>query len=201
MLEPPYLELAFYVGARAANIAYECVATRMGFAVDRERKVTIPGLLGIAPDEELELVRETLLMRTAGATFCGPTSTHTRALRRRYGQLIYKAFVQFAEDVDCRYGAILVEYSLETPESLRRDSTSLAFQDFYIGKRWIGSALEGIIGLAGSESYVERLDRGTYISMCGDFNPDRREVPGTEAQRRSVAIAGILATIADKLMG
>jgi len=198
MLEPPFLELAFYVGPKAADKAFEHLAKEHHVAFGTKRKVVIEGLVGILDGEELELKNGTLLVRTSGEVFCGPPSTKTRSLRSRYGHLAYKAFVGFAEKLECCYGAILVEDSLEEPDSLRRDSTSLAFQDFYVGKQWAGAAMARIMGVVGSATFLEDLSRGTYFSMCADFNPEKRGVSGVEAQNKSIEIAAILATIATR---
>jgi hypothetical protein len=92
--------------------------------------------------------------------------------------------------VDCLYGAILVEYTLESPDELRRDPRSLAFRDFYLSRRRLPLALvRSLLALVPDGAYVRELECGVYISMSSEFNPEGGHVESELAQNTSTQIA------------
>lgn len=192
MLDPPYLELQYYVADRA-NEAMGLLSGNAHYTTN-QRKLVVPGLVGLRSEsEELERFGRVIALRTEGETFCGE-GRKARGRLRRLGSIAYKRFVEVAELVPCIYGAILVEYSLEEPEALRKDPRSLAFRNFYVRHAHVsGETLKTIVQLAGSNAYVETLERGTYVSMSAEFNPDRRDINSIESQERSVEIASVFA--------
>lgn len=192
MLEPPYLELQYYVDDHADE-AMELLAGDIPYTTN-QRKLVIPGLVGLRNEsEELERFGRVIALRTEGEAFCGE-GREARGRLRKLGRMAYKRFLEVAELAPCIYGAILVEYSLEEPEALRRDPRSLAFRNFYLRHAHVSrETLETILQLAGSNAYVETLEKGTYVSMSAEFNPDRRDISSIESQERSVEIASVLA--------
>ncbi len=166
MVNAPFLELAFYLGRE-----------RAGDAVGALR--AWPSLLGVPGREEelrTKMDGSVVVVRTEGEEFCGPdwaSKPGTVTLARR----LAAAFVRVAESIDCAYGAILVEYSLEGPEQLREDPRSYAFRNFYLSRQRLPADLvERVLALVPKEAYVRELQRGLYVSMSGEFNPDGRGV-------------------------
>jgi hypothetical protein len=192
-LSPPFLELAYFVGE--ANIEQAIDKVRAETPLEEAgRKFTAPGVIGIAGQLEKMAVRGGVMeLRTDGEAFCGrPNRLKSRA--RSIGNIVYRRFVHFAGLLNPVYGAILVEYSLESPSELRRDSRSLAFQNFYLAKRGLDerswSALHEIVG---DRVYSSALPSGVYISMTTYFNREAKGIASLEAQALSVKIAELLA--------
>lgn len=157
-------------------------------------KLVLPDLVGIASGaEELEVDGGVLILRTEGERFCGP-ERHERARLCRDGEKVYRRFAEVAARIPARYGAILVEYSLEEPAALRQDPRSLAFQNFFLSSAGVERAvLEGVLRIAGADAYVEEIDSvGVYVSMSAEFNPENRSVPSEEAQGRSARISALI---------
>jgi hypothetical protein len=169
---PPFLELEYYVGAA-------------------ELETTIHRLVnGLQPG--LVVRGGIVILRTEGLAFCGPFRDNRKRLKK-LGRRVYQRFVEVADTIPCVYGAILVEYSLEEPEKLRKDPRSLAFRDFFLSReRLENKAIEEAIRLAGDEAYVERRASGVYISMNAEFNPDGRSIPSPESQWISAQISAVI---------
>jgi hypothetical protein len=184
-LDPPFLELAYYVGSASVSRAVELLAgVRDG---SPPKKMLFPHAVGISNKvEELELYGGVLVLRTEGEAFCGP-DIHTKKARE-LGLRVYRRFLEVANRIPTTYGAILVEYSLEEPHELRRDPRSLAFRNFFLSRERLGDGVVAeVIRLAGEDTYVEHTGTGVYISMDTDFNPAGRgnspnEVDGTRAR-------------------
>lgn len=184
-LDPPFLELAYYLGSASVSRAVELLAgVRDG---SLPKKMVLPHAVGISnKPEELELYGGVLVLRTEGEAFCGPAVHTERA--RELGLRVYRRFLDVADRIPTTYGAILVEYSLEEPHELRRDPRSLAFRNFFLSRERLGhEVVAEVIGLAGEDAYVEQTGTGVYISMDTDFNPAGRgisadEVGGTRAR-------------------
>ncbi len=185
-MDAPFLDLAFYVGVDRIGDALASVASR---------KVS-HGPVGGSPiirlrerEEEVRSVGGTVVVRTEGEDFCGPFRSNTFRLEA-LGREIYAAFVGIAESIECLYGAILVEYTLEDPEELRRDPRSYAFRDFYLSRSRLPLTLvPRLLALVPPGAYVRELDHGVYISMSWEFNPEHRSVESELALHTSTSIA------------
>jgi hypothetical protein len=192
MLDPPFLELQYYVPDASLGAAVAHLVDGLAPGV-LPRKLVIPDLVGISQNaEELEVVRSVIVLRTEGEMFCGSNRSERTRLRA-LGRRVYERFVQVANVVACAYGAILVEYSLEEPEVLRQDPRSLGFRDFFLSaEHFNAEAVNAIVRLAGDAAYVERLNRGVYVSTSGEFNPEGKTLPSDDALERSVRIATVV---------
>jgi hypothetical protein len=193
MLNAPFLELAYFVGE--ANLVRVIDKVRAETPLEGAgRKFTAPNVIGIAgPVEQLAIRGGTIELRTEGEAFCGePSRLKPRA--GAMGNIAYSRFIHFAGLLNPVYGAILVEYSLESPDELRQDPRSLAFQNFYLAKRALDdrswSMLQEIVG---DSVYRDVLPDGLYVSMTTYFNPEARGIASVEAQALSVKIAELLA--------
>jgi hypothetical protein len=193
MLDAPFLELAYFVGE--ANLKQAIDKMRIETPLEGAgQKFIAPGVIGIAgPVEQLAVRGGVIELRTEGEAFCGrPGRLKPRS--RTLGKIAYSKFVHFANLLNPLYGAILVEYSLESPDELRRDSRSLAFQNFYLAKRALDerswSALHESLG---DRVYLGSLSSGVYISMTTYFNQEAKGIASVEAQALSVKIAELLA--------
>ena len=194
MLSAPFLELAYFVDE--ANIKHAIDKVRAETPLEEAgRLFTAPNVIGIAgPVEQLAVRGGVIELRTDGEAFCGkPNGLKPRV--RSLGNIAYSRFIHFAGLLDPVYGAILVEYSLESPDELRRDSRSLAFQNFYLAKRALNerawSTLQEIVG---DRAYSRALPGGVYISMTQYFNQEAKGMVSIEAQALSVKIAELLAS-------
>ena len=199
MIEPPFLELEYIVRGEkslssvAEYFGYEESAVRK----DVRSKLRCPNILGIAEHgiEEIEKKGEVLLVRTEGESFCGYEREDKIELNRK-GKIIYQKFREISCIIDFVYGAILVEYSLETPSELE-GSKSYAFRNFCVSAgKFDQDTIESILSVAGQDSYIECDEAGLYVSMSSEFNPEGRNIPNQDAVSRSVRIGKILS---DKL--
>jgi hypothetical protein len=194
MLEPPFLELAYYTGRAAAEQAWRLVVPDAAVAVT-PNKVSLAGAIGVsAHPEEIELARGSLIvLRGEGEPFCGPERADRRRLAR-LGKQVYERFVQVADLIPCVYGAILVEYSLEEPDELLADPRSLAFRDFFLKRAALSpDTVDAAIYEAGDDAFVMPTASGVYVSMSPELNPDGKGVASVEAQERSARIGSIVA--------
>ena len=199
MIEPPFLELEYVVRGEQS---LSSVAEYFGYQGSVERKderikLQCPDILGVAEHgiEEIEKKGEVLLIRTEGEFFCGQERENKIELNRK-GGIVYQKFREISCVVDFVYGAILVEYSLETPSELN-DSKSYAFRNFCISTgQFDQDTIESVLDVAGQDSYFEWDEVGLYVSMSSEFNPEGRNIPNQDAVSRSVRIGKILS---DKL--
>ncbi|AKT37788.1 hypothetical protein [Chondromyces crocatus] len=191
-MHAPFLEFSFYVGAAGERPAVEALVPNVPPG-ELPEKLYAPKLIGVMKGPEILAVYDRLVvLRTKGEAFCFP-SCEEKVQPRRLGRIVYKRFVEIVDTISCYYGAILVEYSLETPEELQRDPRSLAFRDFFVSEEVLGSrTVQQIIALAGDDAYVEQRRRGVYISMNKELNPRHRQVAQLDQQERSMRIAMVL---------
>jgi hypothetical protein len=191
MLSPPFLELAYFVGAARAR---DALAALTGVAsLTSEVAIRVPDIVGIAAEEEAMICRGVIVLRTSGDAFSGPPGTR-RSIADALGLRIQERFLELIGRMSgCAYGAILVEYSLEEPDELLKDPRSLAFRNFYANSTGLrGNAIAEILKLAGPDCYVKSLDDGIYVSMSRHFNPERRSIPADEAMDRSARISAVV---------
>ncbi len=190
-LDAPFLELAYYVGLRGTQRAMATISNRDPVDVGPAR-LSLPNLIGISSSpEELEVMGSVVVVRTEGEAFCGPMRKQ-RGRLRSFGKKAYDRFVDIADSIECEYAAILVEYSLEGPDELRRDPRSLAFRNFFVSRELGQSALDEIIHASGEDAYVEELKSGVYVSMSAEFNPAGQSVDPLDAEERSMKVAKIV---------
>jgi hypothetical protein len=185
-MQAPFLDLAFYVGLETMGDALTAVASRK-VSHGPAGELRIIGLKN--REEEVRAVGESVVVRTEAEDFCGTWRANVSRLET-LGRQIHSAFVGIAESIDCLYGAILVEYTLEDPEELRRDPRSLAFQNFYLSRARLPLKLvPRLVALVPAGAYVRELDHGVYVSMSREFNPEGRSVESELAQYTSTRIA------------
>jgi len=220
-LDPPYLELAFYVGPSSAQeqgiLAAEAMVKAGGRftgeidvaqsgAVSRLssvdlgsiktraegtlRRIYLDNVTGLTNRTELiEINHGVVLFRTQGEDFSGPNRARQGRLYS-LGTRAYTCFRTLALAIESYYGALCCEYSLEEPADLRRDPRSLAFRDFFVSRVQFGRGVIDSVRESVGEVYLEEFeDRGLYVSMSPEFNPDRCSVETIEAQYRSVRVA------------
>jgi hypothetical protein len=139
--------------------------------------------------EEVHAVGGSVVVRTEGNDFCGPRRANASRLEA-LGRQVYEGFLGIAGSIDCLYGAILVEYTLEDPQELRRDPRSLAFRNFYLSRARLPRTLvPRLLALVPPEAYVRELDHGVYVSMSREFNPEDRGIESERGQYISTDIA------------
>src|SRR5262245_38187922 len=139
MLDPPFLELEYYVGRPSLEAAVQRLVdgVKPGLVPS---KLAVPSAVGLSHKmEEIEVIVGIVVLRTEGELFCG-TNRDDRARLRKLGGRVYRRFVDVADLIPSVYGAILVEYSLEEPKVLRQDPRSLAFRDFFLSSEHLDSS-------------------------------------------------------------
>jgi hypothetical protein len=186
-MKPPFLELAYYVGEGRAGPSLESIKAAAMTARGAE------GIIGLHDrPEEVRAYGSKIVVRTEGADFCGPMRSNSRKLQA-LGQQVFEAFVRTAQYANCVYGAILVEYELETPSELRHDSRSLAFRDFFLSRQNLPADIFAqALAQVPLEAYTLEMSGGVYISMSREFNPEERLVDTDLAHDASVRIAVIV---------
>lgn len=158
-----------------------------GFACELRR---FPGFAPKGAVLECEMTH--ILLRTEAGSLSMPKAK--RASSEAAGLKVYQSFKRMADSIDAAYGAICIEYSLETPAELRKDSRSLAFRNFWLSRRRIA---EGPLHRATqrmSGAFIEEWAGGIYFSTDAMYNPARMGLDPEDSEERSVAIAQILAS-------
>ncbi len=234
-LDPPFLELAFYVGATAAaeqaldaaevllqsggrfmedvevvesnqNVRLKCrdLEEAKGLVKTKTylRRLYIGDATGITSKNEiLEVNRGIVLLRTEGEVFCGEARRLNPEFKKA-GQKAYEAFKRLACGLKAAYGALCLEYTLEEPTELRRDPRSLAFQDFFVSRTWLGDdVVNAVKRTIGDRGYIESVGDGIYASTSHEYNPRCRRVPPLEAQEKSVQVARLIARTFRQIRG
>jgi hypothetical protein len=193
MLNAPLLSLAWYVGE--SNITHAVEAVSQATPVRGSAPTFVaPGSVGIGRrNEELVIRGGKLELRAEGEAFCGPADRpNPRA--KVLGTKVYKQFCKFSEIIRPLYGAILVEYSLETPDELRADDRSYAFRNFYIARRALPDrAWRTLEALLGERVFRRDIAAGVYVSMWPNLNPDSKGLPSAEASALSARIGRLFA--------
>ncbi|MCC8967785.1 hypothetical protein H8A95_37125 [Bradyrhizobium sp. Pear76] len=191
-MDAPFLELAYFVGEANLKQALDKVRAETPLQ-GAGGKFTASNVIGIAgPVEQLVVRGGVVELRTEGEAFCGP-SGRLDPRARTLGNIAYRRFVHFADLLSPLYGAILVEYSLEDPDELRRYPLSLAFRNFYLAKRALDvRAWSKLHEILGDRAYRHALPDGLYVSMMTDFNPVAKGMTSGEAQELSARIAELL---------
>jgi hypothetical protein len=83
-------------------------------------------------------------------------------------RLVQELFLRINNGINgIKYSSICTEYTMETPEDLVEDSSSLAFVDFYIYKD-----IDDHINFNRDEYSSIRLTRGTFYSATSAFNSE-----------------------------
>ena len=149
----------------------------------------LPGLT--SKDEIVECEGPHVLLRTEAGPLSVPSPK--RAAREAAGLKAYKAFKYMADCLDAAYGAVCIEYSLETPAELREDSRSLAFRNFWLSRRRISEGPLHRVATRMSGAYVEEWLTGIYFSTDAAYNPARAGIEPEDAEELSVEVAAILA--------
>jgi hypothetical protein len=183
-LDPPFLDLAYYVGeCRPADSLSSFKAAALGHLGDGR-------IIGLAErPEELCTSGPRLIVRTEGEDFSGPMRSDTKRLFA-LGQKVFEAFVRTAKIANCLYGAILVEYELETPQELRADPRSLAFRDFFLSRHNLSEEVYSrVLALVPRDVYTQETSVGVYISTSREFNPEKRGIETELAHEVSVRVA------------
>jgi hypothetical protein len=110
----------------------------------------------------------------------------------KVGESAYKRFVELSSSVRPTYAAITVDWELETPGELQRDSASYAFNDFYLSFSDLPASVIQEVGSVSTGSYREDLPDGVYFSSSSVFNP-AGVGNGVGAAQRSASVGAILA--------
>jgi hypothetical protein len=183
-VNPPFLELAFYVGENRAMNSLNSIKAASTIEPGRHHFIGLPGR-----PEDIYQVGPKVVVRTEGEDFCGPMRSNTGRLDE-LGHMVSDAFLRIAGAANCMYGAILVEYELETPSELRRDSRSLAFHDFFLSRKNLPpDVFAGAMAGVTARAYMRQISDGMYVSMSREFNPERRQVETELAHQVSVRVA------------
>ena len=126
-------------------------------------------------------------LSTSGVAFTG----QTEGWPGLDGISAYDRFLQLSRKLKPTYGAITVEWELESPSELLLDSNSSeGFQDLYLGEDLGSEVLEEAKAIF-EGAYIHPMENGIYISSGRWFNPERISL--NDGERRSRQIGAILA--------
>lgn len=154
----------------------------------------ITGLTGlIRKSEILECDSTHVLLRTEAGPLSMPGAK--KSARERAGSRIYQAFKFVSTQLEAKYGAVCIEYSLETPQELYEDPRSLAFRNFWLSSYFVPSnmlrRIEGIM----TGAYKEEWPNGIYYSVTPAFNPHRIGLNIEDSQERSLQVGRVLSRL------
>lgn len=184
-MDAPFLELTYYVGPEKVGEAQAALS-----ALHKSAGRRLIGL-GRRP-EEVHVENGFVILRTEGEDFC--SSMRDKVVRlNKYGAKVATTFVQLAEELDCHYGAILIEYTLETPGELREGLRSIGFRNFYISRVRLPETLVAkILGSIPSSAYVSEQKKGAYVSMTPEYNPSNSGVEYELSHEVSIRIGSLI---------
>lgn len=173
--------------SRLSSVDLGSIRTR---AEGELRRIYLDSVTGVTKRTELiEINHGVVLLRTEGEEFSGPNRARQSRLYS-LGTRAYTCFRALALAIESYYGALCCEYSLEEPADLRRDPRSLAFRDFFVSRVPFARGVIDVVRESVGDVYLEEFeDRGLYVSMSPEFNPDHCSVDPIEAQYRSVRVA------------
>lgn len=116
-----------------------------------------------------------------------PNSEVYRQKAHSAGRKVYRRFLNLVDLLRPAYGAISVEWPLESPPDLAKDPRSKALRNLYISKSHFDSRTIVKIRSLYAQAYIEELEGGLYASTMREFNPKGVEVDfgdsGTEVAR------------------
>lgn len=150
--------------------------------------------LSISP-EAVRTDKHPIAILTEGELFSGTLRHEFSQSARKAGMQVYHSFCALIEALQPAYAAITVENPLECPTDLRRDPRSLAFCDFFVSRAYIGALKLRIIQTFFQGAFIESMGDGIYISCTEEFNPEGRSLDAEYAQRQSVEVAKLIASV------
>jgi hypothetical protein len=154
-----------------------------------------PGLVSyvsISPQAAL-IDRHPLAVITEGEVFCGALRDDFKESRHKAGIKVYNRFRELVQKLEPAYAAVTIEYPLQCPADLRRDPRSLAFRDFFVSERYLGSRGLARVKEIFNGAFIEPITNGLYVSCNEDFNPEGRNLNNESAQWLSVDAAKLIA--------
>jgi hypothetical protein len=147
--------------------------------------------------EAVRTDKHPMAILTEGELFSGTLRHDFPQRARKAGMQVYHRFFALIEALQPAYAAITVENPLECPTDLRRDPRSLAFCDFFLSRAYIGASKLRTIQTLFTGAFIEPMGDGLYISCTEEFNPEGRSLDAEYAQRRSVDVAKLIASVGD----
>jgi hypothetical protein len=112
---------------------------------------------------------------------------------KKEGIKIYKSFKKMVLNTQPDYASTTMEYSMESPYDIKKDSKSYAFYDFYFDKNKINrNYIEDLQNWCKeNDIYTEEFGNGVYFSVSSFFNPlnlDKYEFSDVISLKASKAI-------------
>jgi len=111
----------------------------------------------------------------------------------KMGARCREIFLDVCTSLEPAYAAILNEDSLPCRYDLRSGRGARCFRNFFVSKKSFGAPTLDRLESLFSDSYVERLEQGLYISTWKYFNPVGFVLESGEAVRRSREVARLVA--------
>ncbi len=178
-IKPPFLEYNFYFHQTENQENFDKVFC---FFEEIYQKNMHVSLLQISKEAELLGDKNPIGVWTSGTEFSFPFDDKKSIQKaEKKGTEMYKIFKNAVLNTLPDYGAITIEYSMESPCDLKKDINknikSCAFYDFYLGNVIINeSLLENLLNWCETNNiYVEKWENGFYFSTSSFFNPKKRE--------------------------
>lgn len=106
------------------------------------------------------------------AFFCPPGELPEKA--RRLGKPMLEAFRLMTSSLKPDYAVITSEYGMETPCMLRDDPRTLAFEDFYLSRSFLGQEALDAVRANAPGAYHEQTEFGQLTCSSEWIAPDKR---------------------------
>lgn len=147
-------------------------------------------------EEAAQVDQHPLAIWTDGDLTSGPPSYRPKHNKRamEVGGQIYRRFQALIESLQPAYAAITVEYGLECPADLKLNPKSLAFEDFFVSRSYLGASSINRIQDLFSDAYIETVGDGIYVSCFEMFNPEGKSCDSKYATTQSFKVAEIIAS-------
>ena len=119
------------------------------------------------------------------------------------GKQCYRRFIDYCQNLQPDYAAILNENSLSCRHDLKRGRGKDCFCDFFVNSDVYGERLVSELEEMYSDSYLERSSEGLYVSTTSWYNPKKKNLDRLEAReisRRGKVVDNVLADLAPKVV-
>lgn len=111
----------------------------------------------------------------SGTDFSFPATDNKKDISKakKEGIKIYKSFKKMVLNTQPDYASITMEYSMESPYDIKKDSKSHAFYNFYFDKNKIDkNCIEDLQNWCNDNNiYTEDFGSGFYFSTSSFLNP------------------------------
>jgi hypothetical protein len=110
----------------------------------------------------------------------------------RSGERCSRRFLRYCQALEPDYAAILNENSLPSFRDLKDAKDCRCFCDFFVSAKIYGERLVSQLEGMYPDAYVERVEKGIFISVSAVYNPKRLKIDRLDALKRSAIVSKML---------